>query len=349
MDGDLSTMALGWMAEMVRGEFSSAPTFDGQAPRLQLESVSDGVVWRREWKRRWRRLQLADQLTAYSEELERARTAQEVYSALTEHAIRIVGAHTCLVFLRQSESSAVWPLPDARVGIDLDRLRLRSAPQFAGLIGPTDLASGRDSAFTPLAPLFSEGRAVCLAHAPFANGGMVVLLERRQERVWEAEDWYLLRALTVQAEAALERVRLFSRVVGLSLTDPVTGLTSGAQTDAVLEHAWCSVHRGEALSVITLALESQDREDLRTAAGVVRQETRGHGVAVRDGEADFIIVMPQVDRSAAVKVMERVQGRLACNVGVRAGVAQYEPSMESAQVLVAAARSANAAGCEALG
>lgn len=336
-DGNLSRVALGWMAEMIRGEFGSTLTFNGETPRFNLDSAPDATVWRREWKRRWRRLQLPDQLTAYSEELEQARTRQDVYSALTEHTIRVVGAHNCLIFLRQSDSDAIWPLPNTRAGVDVNRLRLRGAPHFSGLIGPNDLSSGRDSTFTPLAPLFSDERAACLAHAPFGNGGMVVLVERRQERAWEAEDWYLLRALTVQAEAALERVRLFTRVLGLSLTDPITGLTSAAQMDAVLEHAWCSVFQGEALSVVAVTLENPDRVDLRTTADVLRQEARGIGVAVRDGDTSFLVVLPQANRAAAAALVERVHGRLKQNIKIRTGMAEYDSSMQSAQALVAAA------------
>lgn len=343
-DGDLSRVALGWMAEMVRGEFESALAFAGQASRFDLESAADAAVWQREWKRRWRRLQLPDQLTEYSEELEQARTAQDVYAVLTEHVIRIVGGHTCLVFLRQSDSSVIWPLPDARVATDVNRLRLRSAPPFSGLIGPADLAPGRDSTFTPLAPLFTNERAVCLAHAPFANGGMILLVERRQERAWEAEEWYLLRALTVQAEAALERVRLFGRVIGLSLTDPVTGLTSGAQMDAVLDHAWSSVVRGEALTVVAVTLESRNRVDLRTVADVLRQEARAIGVAVRDGDSSFVVVLPQANRAAAAALVERIHERLNQNVKIRTGMAEYDASMQSAHALVAAARCAHGVG-----
>lgn len=329
------------MAELVRSEFDVTPSFERQSQRFDLEPAADAKVWRREWKRRWRRLQLPDQLTAYSEELEQARTPQDVYSALTEHTIRIVGAHTCLVFLRQSDSDAIWPLPDTKVGIDVNRLRLRGAAHFSGLIGPHDLRPGQDSTFTPLAPLFSDERAACLAHAPFGNGGMIVLVERRQERAWEAEDWYLLRALTAQAEAALERVRLFTRVAGLSLTDPITGLTSGAQMDAVLEHAWCSVARGEMLSVVAVALESRERVDLRAVADVLRQETRGIGVAVRDGDTGFLVVLPQANRYAAVALIDRVHGRLKQNISIRTGMAEYDSSIQSAHALVAAARSAH--------
>lgn len=343
-DRNLSQVALDWMAERVRDEFGSTIAFDGHPPRFNLDSASNAAVWRREWKRRWRRLQLPDQLTIYAEELDQARTAHGVYAALTRHAASIVGGCACLLFLRDQESGTIRPFPDSRLEIDVSRLRLRTTPSHAGLIDARVASPGRDSTFTGLAPLFTEEGAVCLAHAPFGEGGTIVIVERRHERVWEAEDWYLLRAVSIQAEAALERVRLYSRVRGLSLTDPITGLASGPQTEAVLEHAWCSVLQGEALSVVTVALESRNSRDLRAVAEVVRQEARGHGVAVRDGEATFIIVMPHAGRSTAVKVMERVQGRLTRNVTVRTGVAQYEPSMESAQALVTSARDGHGAG-----
>jgi GGDEF domain-containing protein len=335
---DLPTVALGWMAEMIRGEFDSAIPFDGQAARFNLDSAADAGVWRREWKRRWRRLQLPDQLTAYAEELDQARTAQSVYTALTRHAVSIIGGHACLLFLRDQESGAIQPAPNPRLKIDSNRLRLRTSPHHAGLIDAHVASPGRDSPFTALAPLFTEEGAVCLAHAPFGDGGTLVMVERRHERVWEAEDWYLLRAVSIQAEAALERVRLYSRVHVLSLADSATGMPSGPQLDAVLEHAWCSVLRGEALSVVAVALDSRDRAKLRTVAEVVRQEARGQGVAVRDGEANFLVVLPQVDRFAAAALSERIRGRLMPSMAVRIGMAHYEPGMESAQALVVAAR-----------
>jgi GGDEF domain-containing protein len=377
---DVANVAFGWLHEVLQSEFPAAPIFGGSDPaadaplfpiaipdrtaaggRLSTSApvtdtgrgrqvtgsagISD-AEWKRDWLRGWRRLQLPDQLAAYREELDRARTPAEVYDTLTEHAVRIVDGYTCVLFPPQENAARLRPVPNPRLRFDTGLLSLPSSPPLprAGLIA-ADAALGSESPFANLAPLFSEERAASLAHAPFGNGGAVFLIERRHGRVFETEDWDLLRVLSLQAEAALERVHLFNRVERLASTDAITGLATRQQLDALLQHAWTAAGRGELLTIAALDLgtgrrpEVQEQplpsdEVLQAVAEVLRRETRPHGIALRYDGARFLLLLPQTEKAGADELVGRVRLQLGAQVALRAGIAQYAPGLQSGDELV---------------
>ena len=61
-------------------------------------------------------------------------------------------------------------------------------------------------------------------------------------------------------------------------------------------------------------------------------------MAIRHGDAEFLLVLPQADTAAAEVIIERVRQRLAEEVQINAGVAEYHPAMETPDHLIEAAR-----------
>ncbi|HSU13765.1 GGDEF domain-containing protein [Longimicrobium sp.] len=300
---------------------------------------------RQERMRQLKRQRLPDQLIAYFEELNAAAAEDEVFRALAEHALRIVGAHTSLAFVREPARGMLRA--PARPGAAPTEYRacLLWDPRFAepGLMQALDARAGGPCAVA--APLFGDPATSQVAHVPVADEGVLVLTERREDRVFEPEDWDVMRALALQAEMALRRIRLIESVRSLSLTDSLTGLANRRHMDVVMEHAWASARRGEPLAVMVLDLDgfkavndaqghqAGDRV-LCQVADVLRSEARGSDVVVRYGGDEFLAILPGGNAAAAHSLAERVRMRLNGSVGVSAGVAEYRPEIASPDELV---------------
>ena len=193
---------------------------------------------RQERLRQAKRQRLPDQLIAYFEELNAAESDDQVFRALAEHALRVVGAHTAVTLVRDP-ARALLRAP-ARVGAPVTehRVCILWDDRFAraGLVLAVD--ARKDGACPVVAPLFGDPATALLAHVPVADEAVLMLTERREDRIFEPEDWDVLRALALQAEMALRRIRLIESVRNLSLTDSLTGLANRRHMDVVMEHAW---------------------------------------------------------------------------------------------------------------
>jgi diguanylate cyclase (GGDEF)-like protein len=300
---------------------------------------------RSERLRQAKRQRLPDQLIAYFEELNAAECEDQVFLALAEHARHIVGAHTAVTLVRDRARDLLRaparpgaPHTEHRVCILWDDRFAR-----AGLVLAVD--TRRNGGCSAAAPLFGDPATSMAAHVPVAEEAVLVLTERREDRIFEPEDWDVLRALALQAEMALRRIRLIESVRSLSLTDSLTGLANRRHMDVVMEHAWAAARRGEPLTVMVLDLDGfkavNDREGhdagdavLRDVAQALMGEARGSDVVVRYGGDEFLVILPGGTPAAAYALADRVRVRLAGRVGVSEGVAVYSSCMESAGDLV---------------
>jgi diguanylate cyclase (GGDEF)-like protein len=281
-----------------------------------------------------RRNGLPDQLIAYFEELNAASTEDEVLCALAEHAPRMVGAHRAYVLARKEGGATARVLTsrhrqDAAEGSILDWVERLESP---GLFFRMD-ASG-SGGYAALAPLGISESTEIVAHVPVEEEGALVLTERREDRIFDEQDWDLLRALALQARMVLRRVRLLDSVSRLSLTDTLTGLANRRHMNVVLEHAWAAALRAEPLTVMVMDLDDfkQVNDTLGHDAGdrllcevaeALRTETRGADVVVRYGGDEFLVVLPGGD--GAGLLADRLQRRLAGRIRTSFGIAAYHP------------------------
>jgi diguanylate cyclase (GGDEF)-like protein len=299
---------------------------------------------RQERMRQAKRQRLPDQLIAYFEELNAAEGEDAVFRALAVHALRIVGAHTSLALVLERDRGLLRA--PARPGApDEYRPCIQWDDRFAEPGVLLGLDTRGDGTCLAAAPLFGDPATAQVAHVPVPGEGVLVLTERREDRVFEPEDWDVMRALALQAEMALKRIRLIESVRSLSLTDSLTGLANRRHMDVVMEHAWSAARRGEALAVMVMDLDgfkavndaqghqAGDRV-LCQVADVLRSEARGSDVVVRFGGDEFLAILPGGNAAAAHALADRVRARLGGAVGMSAGVAVYRPELSTPDDLV---------------
>jgi GGDEF domain-containing protein len=330
--------AVGWLGEVVRADFPP-PSRPAVSPAIPEPAA------RREWLRQWRRLQLPDRMAAFGEELARARTETAVYATLTTHAARMVGGYLCLLFLPNGGSTRLRPVAEPRLRCNADALSITEPPAVPGVISEATLPAG--GPYASLRPLFSEEGAAWLLLAPFGTRGTVVLVERRGERTFAPEDWDVLRILASQAEAALERVRLWEGVATLSQSDPLTGLGAGREyLHDVLAHAAAAAAWGEAVSVAVLTVDGnagvqrngESARVTRAVAEALRDAAHERGIVLRYAEDELLVVLPGLDGAEAEELVESAKDRLARGITVRARI--VENAAKAARELAERARAA---------
>jgi diguanylate cyclase (GGDEF)-like protein len=323
----------------------------GVGGRDLLDRAARGAAaWRREQLRVLRRLHLPERLIAYAEQLGRAQTEEAVLAALVEHTPRIADGYCAVLLSAEAGGGPLRPVEPEPPHHRLAPVSLPPNPRLERpcLITAEQALSDTGSPFAPLAPLFQDLGARALAAVPLNGRSLLLLVERRTDRNFEPEDWDLLRAVARQAEAALERVRLFEEVRGLSLTDPLTGLANRRQLRLVLARCLAAARRGESLAVAMLDLDDfkamnearghvgGDRV-LRGVADALAAEVRASDLVARFGGDEFLVVLPGGTAASAAALLRRVRERLEGLVSVSAGVAEYGPGATEADELIEAA------------
>jgi diguanylate cyclase (GGDEF)-like protein len=330
---------------LVTGAVAGRVPQGSDSPDLLDRAAVGASIFLREKMRTEKRQRLPDQLIGYFEALNAAECHDAVWRALAEHALRIVGAHTACTLVRDA-ARGILRAPaavDARPGEHRACILWDARLAAPGLVLSEDARADGGAPFA--APLFGDPATALLAHVPVGAEGVLVLTERREERIFEPEDWDVMRALALQAEMALRRVRLIESVRSLSLTDPLTGLGNRRHMEVVMAHAWAAARRGEALVVMALDLDGfkevndaqgHDAGDqmLCAVAAALRAEARGSDVVVRYGGDEFLVILPGSSVEGGLALAERVRRRLEGRVGISAGVSAYTPEMAAPDHLI---------------
>ncbi|HEX8318522.1 GGDEF domain-containing protein [Longimicrobium sp.] len=313
-------------------------------PDLMDRAAVGAAVFMRERLRTEKRQRLPDQLIVYFEELNAAENDSQVMRALADHALRIVGAHTSVALMREASGLLRAPVPTEPCACRA-RVCMAWDDRFGepGLILSEDARPG--GAIPGAAPLFGDPHTVLVAHVPVGGDGVLVLTERRDERIFEPEDWDVLRALALQAQMALRRLKLLEDVRTLSLTDPLTGLGNRRHMELMLAHAWAAARRGDPLAVVVLDLDGFKEvndtlghhagDELLCAVGeALRDEARESDVVVRFGGDEFLALLTGGTAEGGHLLVERLRKRLGTRVGISAGVAAYTPEMATAEEMI---------------
>ncbi|HEX6587804.1 MAG TPA: sensor domain-containing diguanylate cyclase [Longimicrobiales bacterium] len=166
----------------------------------------------------------------------------------------------------------------------------------------------------------------------------------------------ILERLALQAAIAVENAELHAEIRELSLTDPLTGLPNRRHFETVLANEFEAARRGRRLSVVLLDLDDfkgfNDRhghaggdQALREFAEILALETRAMNLAVRYGGDEFVTIMSEPEPDSATLLIQRVRDRVAAHprlreIGFSAGVADYDPAMQTPHDLIEAADAA---------
>lgn len=156
---------------------------NGQEATALAEALA--AEWHRDQLRLRRRAEAGERFVVFSEQVTRARTAEEIVDSLIEHTAAIVGGYRADVL---SES-------------------------VPALSGPTlfKKADGEEQdAFSNVLSLCAASDAQAASLAPLGEGMTLVVLERRSSHGYEPQHWYLLRAIATQATTALQRLAVAS-------------------------------------------------------------------------------------------------------------------------------------------
>jgi diguanylate cyclase (GGDEF)-like protein len=316
---------------------------------LLSRAAAGAAVWRRERLRTWKRAQLPEQLIAFAEQLHRANTETDVFRALIEYSPRLVGGFTAGIMLRQPGQFDLHGVDVPNLPYEVRTLSIPALQRLsrASVITREDARADTASPFSGLSTLMTDVDASVVAHVPFDNG-ILMLVDRRRDRVFGPEDWDLLSTLSRQASASLQRVRLFREVHSLSLADPLTGLANRRQMKVVLERGLAAARRGEGLAVVMFDLdEFKSINDVQGhlagdrvlvgVAEVLQREARGADLVVRYGGDEFLVVMPGGTAQGASTFVRRVRERLAGQTQLSAGVAEFAPHITTVEQMIEAA------------
>ena len=178
----------------------------------------------------------------------------------------------------------------------------RFSPRF-------DEASGMNTGSILAVPLRSKGRAL----------GVVELVNPRGDRAFSPDDLRTLSTLADYAAIAIENARAFERIRELTLIDDHTGLYNARHLYRSLEAEVARSRRfGRCFSLIFLDLDRfkqvNDRHGhqvgsavLKEVGEVLRKQLRAMDVPVRYGGDEFVVLLPEADRSQARAVAERLR------------------------------------------
>ncbi|HMK73703.1 MAG TPA: diguanylate cyclase, partial [Myxococcaceae bacterium] len=151
----------------------------------------------------------------------------------------------------------------------------------------------------------------------------VLNLQRSTPEAFAAEEVELLAAVADQAAMAIQNARLHAETVALSITDALTGLANRRHLFRQLEQEVARAARFRTqVSVVMMDLDHfKDLNDasghlagdavLRQVAEVLRGQVRRVDVVARYGGEEFCLVLPQVAKTDAVEVAEKLRRSIA--------------------------------------
>ena len=174
---------------------------------------------------------------------------------------------------------------------------------------------------TTTAALFEKYGDSAYLNVPLVfNGqpvGVLVLVEKEQERHWAADEVALATGLAGQAAVAIEHARLYKRVQDQAVTDGLTGLYNHRHFFERLEHEIARARRyGTPVSLLMIDLDDfklfNDRNGhlagdavLRGVAAVLQSELRQNlDVAARYGGEEFAVILPNTPMAGRETQME---------------------------------------------
>lgn len=217
------------LLELESGDAVLVPIADAQMLKrgghhdLQSRAAALARALQHERERIERRLHMPDLLLAYADALLGARTDADVYTALRYAAGTLISSWTAIVFVASgaAHDASFQPVADPLLPLTVAALPARTATWFARplVITRAEIDADARRALTPLGVIMDDTGAAQLLCAPVAGDALLVLVERRSDRVVTAEERDLVNGLVSQAEGALRRLGIERQVAAWALQD----------------------------------------------------------------------------------------------------------------------------------
>ncbi|HVZ81829.1 MAG TPA: sensor domain-containing diguanylate cyclase [bacterium] len=147
-------------------------------------------------------------------------------------------------------------------------------------------------------------------------------------------DVHGLMNYATQVGLAIESFRAHQKAVGLSMTDPMTGLYNRRYFDQALDQEIKRCRRyGRAFSLLLLDIDHFKRindtyghgagdEVIRQVAGLIRRNLRGLDVVARVGGEEFAVILPETPPQNLNTVVQRLLREMRAAKPVPAAMAQ---------------------------
>jgi diguanylate cyclase (GGDEF)-like protein len=206
----------------------------------------------------------------------------------------------------------------------------------------------------------TEGSYFC---GPLIAGGNIIGSVRLEcgKEFWTQERSQLLESYLSGAASALSNLRMLETMKQQATIDPLTGLNNRRSLDELAKHLIArSKRKEETFGIIILDLdhfksfndqyghEVGDRI-LKVFSRTITAATRETNIAARVGGEEFVVLLPDTDKEAAMLVAERIRVAVArmviplsndkttLNVTVSAGVSAFPAHGETLEEVVQAA------------
>jgi diguanylate cyclase (GGDEF)-like protein len=166
----------------------------------------------------------------------------------------------------------------------------------------------------------------CLLAVPMIHRGVllgVLNFERPEKAGISAEEIELCTSVADQAAMAVQNARLHEQTVELSITDPLTGVPNRRHLFQQLDAEINRANRfGTQLSLLMIDIDHFKRlndsaghsagdDVLREVCALMKQRVRRVDTLARYGGEEFVIVLPQVTRTEALEVAEKLRRGVA--------------------------------------
>jgi len=251
---------------------------------------------------------------------------EEVLNTVARTAAELLGSEECQIQQYDSEANTVRPVAlwqrvaeeQAQDSLGKD-FSLDDEPEEKAFLEACKVLEQRFS--DPELPattraLFEKFGDRAYLNVPLVfNGqsvGVLVLIEKAQERHWTDDEVALATGLAEQAAVAIEHARLYKRVQDQAVTDGLTGLYNHRHFYERLEHEVARARRyATPVSLLMIDIDDfkrfNDRHGhlagdavLRGIAAVLQSELRQSlDVAARYGGEEFAVILPNTPMAAA--------------------------------------------------
>lgn len=175
--------------------------------------------------------------------------------------------------------------------------------------------------FKLINPAAMRGRG-CLLSIPMLHGAEllgVLNFERKEKANFDREEIEYFTAVADQAAIAVQNARLHEQTVALSITDPLTGVPNRRHLFQQLEAEVNRATRyGTPVSLVMIDIDHFKHLNdaaghragdvaLKQVCGALKHSVRKVDTLARYGGEEFVVLLPQVGRTEALEVAEKLR------------------------------------------